>query len=437
MGAHAKYWGPGGFIAALTLALSGPSGVCAAPSAGPVRVHVNAYAGRFEDHPRFGPVFGDLDAEVRKSLAAIEQALGLAPGNEGRIHVFVRDAADRPRSTDRARCYTRTVGGEEFHRVELYAEYFLSGDSEHSIVLTHELVHAVMRERMGRRDYERLPYWIREGLAVHAAGEGRGHLRRTLIATQDPDELLTGLMGRVRSLQMYPYAYLGVSLIEAKGGDGALRRFVQGLLAGEHPRAVIHRITGLAWSDYLKALRHFARARIEEEATGLAEIRAALRNYRRGRFARARSAFEAFTRTHAASAFAATARYYVARCWFRTRRYAEASAAFSDCIEQDLGHSGWIDECFLYLGISLHEQERDAEAIAALTDFVDFHAYSSQRDLGYLALGRALKRVGRAAGARDAFEHVDRMRRARSSNRRAARRELAALDAPADRPTAD
>jgi TolA-binding protein len=415
-------------LAASVLCGSGATEARAGPSVGPVRVHMDAYDGRFEGHPRFHVAFGDLERQVERSLGIIEERLGLVPEDEGRIHVYVRDAARDARHADRARCHTRSVGGQEFHRVELFAEYFLSGDSDLPIVLTHELVHAVMRERMGQRAYERLPHWIREGLAVHVADEGERHLRRTLIATENVDKLLTGLMGRERELIMYPYAYLGVDYLQEKGGENALRRFVKGLVAGQHPRAMVKRITELEWPEFLKRLRGFARKRVQSEAKGLGDIRAALRQYRRGRYTRAREALEAFTKKYAGSAFAATARYYAARCLFKSGSYEEAEAAFAHCIEKDLGYSGWIDECYLFRGIALHEQERDDEAIETLTTYLDLHAYSDQRDLGYLALGRALRREGRDEDAREAFEAVRAVPRARYPHRRAARRELTKLE---------
>ncbi len=421
--------GLGTLCAGLLLAglLLGPAVARADPSPAPVRVHTDAYEGRFGTHPRFGHAFGRLEDEVPRSLVRIEERLGIVPGDEGRIHVFIQDAERGTRSVDRARCYTKRIGGAEVHRVILFAEYFLSGDSDLPTVLTHELVHAVMRDRMGASKYERLPYWIREGLAVHAADEGTRHLRRTLLACQDPNALLTGLMGRTRDIRMYPYAYLGIDFIEERGGKNALRRFVRGLVEGRHPRSLIHALTGMPWSQFKRELYGYARERIEDEADGLRAIRAARRLYRRGRYDRARSAFDDFIVKYPASAFVPTARYYAARCFFKRRAYEAAEAGFARCIETDIGVSGWIDECFLYRGIALHERKRNEEAVDVLRAYVDFHAYSDQRDLGYLALGRALRGVGRDDQARQAFESVSRVPRARGVHRRAASRELAEL----------
>lgn len=421
-------WGSGALIVGLLLIGLAAGAVTAGPAASAVRVHTDAYDGRFGSHPRFGDAFGGIEAEVARSLVRVEERLDLVPEDEGRIHVFIRDSEEGARSVDRARCYTRRIGSEEVHRVILFAEYFLSGDSDLPTVLTHELVHAVMRERMGSRRYERLPHWIREGLAVHVADEGRRHLRRTLLACQDVDALLTGLMGRERSLRMYPYAYLGIDFIRERGEENALRRFAVGLVEGKHPRALIRTLTGLEWSRFTRELRGYARKRIENEAQGLSAIRAARRLYRRGRYERARPAFESFVETYPESAFVPTARYYAARCLFKKRRYDEAEAGFARCIEEDIGYSGWIDECYLFRGIALHERERNMEAVETLRTYLDFHAYSDQRDLGFLALGRALRGVGMDAEARDAFESVSGVPRARWIHRRAARRELAAFE---------
>lgn len=401
------------------------------PSCGVIHVHLTAYAGRHDGATRFTTTFEGLRARVDRHFEFVQAALGLksvvGDALRSSIHVHVRDADCKRWGLDRARCTTIRKDGVEHHQIELFAEYFLSGDSDLEVVLRHELVHAIMRARMGGRRYQALPHWVREGLAVHIAGEGRHHLRRTLLAQEDVGALMTGLMGRKRRLLMYPYAWLAVEYLRIQGGPDAVATFARGLMAGRHPRALTRELTGKDWKPFLAALRSHARERIEEEAVGLPALKSARELYRKRRFPQARAAFEGFLADHPESAFAPTARYYRARTWYRERQFDEAASAFKGCLEADLGTSGWIDECHLFLGVARYEQGLDTEAVVQLREYLDLFPYSDQHDLGYLALGRALARLGQPKAAREAFEAVPEVRRSRVLQRVAAARELARL----------
>jgi tetratricopeptide (TPR) repeat protein len=295
-------------------------------------------------------------------------------------------------------------------------------------VLVHELTHAVMRERLGRDAYERLPVWLREGLAIHAAREGLRHLRRTLLACEDVEALLTGLMGRTRRLAMYPYAWLAVDALCARSGADSPARLVALLEQGLAPRAAVLRVHGGSWPSFEQHARRHARERIEAEAQGLPSIRAARALYAARRHDEARAGFTAFLERFPESAFAPTARYLLGRCWFREGAWAAAEDAFTLCLEHDRGASGWNDECRLFRGIARHELGRDADALEDLRAYVDLHACADQRDLAHLALGRVLSRLGRQGEARAAFETVAALPGARAAHRHAAARELAALE---------
>jgi len=417
------------------LAAGGLTTAAAGPSVPLVRVHIEAYVGRHHEQARFRAAFAGLESRVDACLAFVQEALGPTLPADGveraSIHVHVLDADLERWGRDRARCRTARGADGEHQHIDLFAEYFISGDSDLTTVLRHELVHAVMRARMGSRAYEALPHWVREGLAVHVAQEGRHHLRRTLLAHEDVDALMTGLMGKRRSLVMYPYAWLAVDYLREKAGAEAVLRFARGVMDGRHPRKLAAKITDSTWKSFLAGVRRYAHTRIEFEAQGLEDIKDARALYRKRAYDRARAAFDAFLERYPESAFAPTARYYRARSLYRQRRYDEAGAGFAACIKTDLGCSGWIDECHLFLGIALYETERDEDAVTMLRDYVSLHPYSDQHDLGYLALGRALGRLGRDEMARSAFEAVGGARRARGAQRAAAARELAALGDPA------
>ncbi len=409
--------------------MTGARAPAAAAPLRPVHTHEDRYTGRHREDPRFEQTFGRLEGSVRRSLRHIEDRLGLAPTSAAGIHVYVRDADTSRYGHDRARCRTKAAGGEELQHVELYAEYFVSGDADLDTVVTHELVHAVMRQRMRKQRYERLPPWLREGLAVHVAGEGERHLRRTLLACEKTDALMTGLVTDTRSVQMYAYAWLAVEYLVEKGGPTALRRLARGLVAGRRAQSLIARITDGTWETFQKGVRAHAKARIDAAAAGLEDIKRTRKLYRARKYPQARVACGAFLAAYPHSAFAPTARYIRARSWYREGRFKQAAAGFRECLSTDTGRSGWVDECHLYLGIALCEREAAQEGLALLQAYVELHPYATQHDLGWLAVGRALRLLERELEARAAFRRVAEVRGARAAHRAAAARELAAEDA--------
>ena len=394
-------------------------------AAAAVRTHEGLYRGRYRHDPRFDRTFGELETAVGKALRVIEDRLGIEPQGVARIHVYVQDADPARYGHDRARCRTHRVGAEEFQHVDLYTEYFVSGDADLQTVVTHELVHAVMRERLGQKRYERLPVWLREGLAVYVADEGEHHLHRTLLACEQVGALVTGLTRTKRSVHIYPYAWLAVEHLVAKGGPTTLPRLIKGLLDDRDGKTLLGRIHGGGYAAFERGVREHATRRIRAAADGLDDIKRARRLYRGKHFAKARAACAAFLEQHADSAFAPTARYLDARCWFREGAFDRAEAGFRRCLDTDAGRSGWVDECHLFLGIALLEQARAEEGLAMLRAYLDLHPYGTQRDLGYLALGRALRALEREQEARAAFGTVADVKGARAVHRAAAARELA------------
>ncbi len=404
--------------------------------AAPARVEIalDAYKGEFADDPRFSATFERLPALVARALARCERRLGLTALDPGRIRIVVEDIDPKRRGGDRARCYSckgHDAGGHELgrHEIVLFTQYYLTGDSDLATTIDHELVHAVMRERMGPRRYHALPHWVREGLALWTADEGDRHIRRNLAVSEDVEALMTGLMERERKLVAYPYAYLSIEYLAKLVPNDGVRRFCRLIERGTLARDAMSHVTKRSWLAYRNGLREHAKARILGQARGLSDIRDAKSTYRRGAYEAALNELDAFLTAHGATAFAPTARFYRGRSLFELGRHAQAEAAFRAMIEQDLGRTGLYDEGVLYLGLSLSAQAKHEEAHAALRRYVTFHPYSSQVGRGYLALGRACLALDRRDAARDAFRLALSFPNTRPARARAAREALARLDA--------
>jgi tetratricopeptide (TPR) repeat protein len=261
------------------------------------------------------------------------------------------------------------------------------------------------------------------------ADEGPAQLRRNLQVAEDAGALLTGLMGETRSLIMYPYAWLAVDLLERRAGEGSLARFVAALLEGRDVRSTVATLVANTPEAFEAAVHEHVRARVDAEAGALGPLKDAKLLFQRRRHETARLAFETLLDAHPDSCFAPTARYYRARCLSLLGRRREALEAFRLSVEVDTGRSGLSDEAQLHLGIEHHVLGEDEAAAAELERYVRLHPHSTEQALGYLFLGRALKRLGRVAEARRAFDAVPGAAGVREGLRRAALRELASLPA--------
>jgi len=396
---------------------------------GGAQVRVDRYRGRWTGDPLFERTFSALPALVDEGLRRVNERLGLVPRDPARVLVYVLDAHLGRYGSDRARTWTRRGAQGEEHVVTLFAEYYLSGDSDLRATVVHELTHAVMRERMGREAYEALPHWVREGLAIHVADEGPAQLRRNLQVAEDAGALLTGLMGETRSLIMYPYAWLAVDLLERRAGEGSLVRFVGTLLEGRDVRSTVAALVGATPEAFEAAVHEHVRARVEAESGALGPLKDAKFLFQRRRHETARLAFETLLEAHADSCFAPTARYYRARCLSLLGRRREALEAFRLCVETDTGRSGLSDEAQLHLGMEHHVLGEDEAAVRELERYVRLHPHSTEQALGYLFLGRALRRLGRTEDAQRAYAAVPGASGAREGLRRAAAREAQGLAA--------
>jgi hypothetical protein len=91
-----------------------------------------------------------------------------------------------------------SAGGYDSVTVRVYAHFWLRSVAADSLLalrtLTHEYIHAILRQHMHRDDYSRLPEWFQEGVATYLSGE---HGDRLWVALahhwRDPQALHVGL----------------------------------------------------------------------------------------------------------------------------------------------------------------------------------------------------------------------------------------------------
>ena len=71
----------------------------------------------------------------------------------------------------------RTTNKTVVHYIHLDLDFLINAQATLLEEMTHEMTHAVMADIMGLKEYDKLPMWIKEGTAVHAADQGLARIK--------------------------------------------------------------------------------------------------------------------------------------------------------------------------------------------------------------------------------------------------------------------
>ncbi|MHC4931515.1 MAG: hypothetical protein ACYTGV_04920, partial [Planctomycetota bacterium] len=126
------------------------------------------YDGKYSTDPRLDAVRSGLGARSDAALARIGRVLGIDP--PGPYGIRLVDSG-RDRSGLWAEVKTERHDGEPRQVLWLRTEHLVLGSHDIDKTLAHEFFHCLQRERLGDKDYKRLPVWAREGAAVYVAGQ--------------------------------------------------------------------------------------------------------------------------------------------------------------------------------------------------------------------------------------------------------------------------
>jgi len=207
--------------------------------------------------------------------------------------------AGSDRSGNFASTRVEVVEGQPRQVLVLYTEYLVLGAFDLESTLTHELYHALQRERLGE-DHFRTPKWVREGTAVYVAGQGPARTR--LLAaevgrhTSCPDpmaRLVNGLSGR-HTFDDYAEDVGAFEAAEARHGRKKVNRLLRLLLGtpdvakaikeslgedmatferlgAEHTQKVLTPLVGTGRDGILAAGRHLGAGRPDAAIRALPE----------------------------------------------------------------------------------------------------------------------------------------------------------------------
>ncbi|MBI3272896.1 MAG: tetratricopeptide repeat protein [Planctomycetes bacterium] len=403
------------------LASIGLSVVLCCPSAAPEPPHAapppaaepdRLYAGRFEADPRLRAILDAVPQARARAFQAVNERLALPYQDKGAILLRFRDSLDlSQRILVRGPGETFTTGadptaGSARIVVTGMVEFLLADPGSLETELTHELTHAVLRERMGAR-YEGLPLWVREGLALWTAGQGPARVRYFLGRTEfleRPEGMLSNLADQ-NGRANYPEAFLAFDYLEALRGEAGVRQFVATLLSGKPWGGSLSEVSGQNWEAFQAGLRaHAPRAFARLADPGLPAYRAlvALRtglDTPEGAAAMLEAA-RRFAELQADSCHSRSARMWEGRALLRLERRAEARNCFERVAAAGGPFCDFEDDAIAEVGrLAVAEQDHEA-ALRTFQRIVDEHPDSRHLGEALYRCGLCLDRLGRRAEAR-------------------------------------
>ncbi|HEX9779992.1 MAG TPA: hypothetical protein VGB20_02120 [bacterium] len=339
-----------------------------------------AYEGRYSRHPEFPRLVAEAGVLRRRALAQVEDRLGLVPRNPERIIVRFADGLmpDEPVATRR----TRYLNGRTVEMLTVYLEPLLLGVVDLERVLTHEMIHAAMRDRMGA-PYERLPQWLREGAATWGAGQLEEKaavlIAGKAFARQDPATLIDGLDTEPHAMDDYFEDAMFFRFLEKTGGTGAARRAIQGVVEGRPYRRAFEDAAGASWESLQADAEAFARASIQDAlaASGFEMYRRASERYFAEDYEGALAELDAFTRARPDSWLAPNALFLAASARMMLERPAEAVPDLARVVESFPSYYYLIDDAQYRLSIALIRSGDLERGNAALTRFLNDFTFAN------------------------------------------------------------
>lgn len=126
----------------------------------------------------------------------------------------------------------------------------------------HELVHAYLRQYITASNYELIPRWLQEGVAVYGAAQTDDRIEREM--KRDPNDPMAFVKKMEAEKQKNP-GYIESSLIfeyiHKKHGEAKVKQFAEGLMSinsAKNLQQIVQAATGEAYAGFMANARAFA-----------------------------------------------------------------------------------------------------------------------------------------------------------------------------------
>lgn len=368
---------------------------------------LEAYRGKYVSDPRFRTVCADLRKMRSRGLKRVESVFGVSPRRARSILVEIVDAANnsagRIQRFRGAAFRTRTgeTGDHSHVTIVIHSEFVRRGEYRLEEEMIHETVHAVMRERMDRRAYAAIPAWLREGMALWAAGQGETRIRSILRLprTADLGRLLPGLEEGDRNVDRYVEDFFAFEYLARLAGDSGLPTLMRRLILGVDPHKVVEGVTKKSWDDFRSLVRSHARRRCPQfRATGWGDYLALYGLNRKRAWLELGKGSDRFLQEHPGSELAVDVRYLQGKARRLSGRPADAIPVLGVVTRDGGTHYG--DDAWYQLGLANLEGGQHGGALEAFQSIVRDHPDSPLLDRAAWRLAETHLEAGNLEKAR-------------------------------------
>jgi len=393
--------------------------VCAAFALGAVS---GDYSGKYAKDPRMQKLLRELPAAKKKALDDVRTKLQLEPKQADRIRVVVEDAIEAEPgllAPFRGTAFTTETDEDASDTpvvVRLRAEFLMNGCHDLATALRHEMVHAVMRERMNGPAYRALPKWLREGIAVWAAGQGESKL---LFALTDPgaleklDAAFPGVDEGDHGVDRYAEYFLALDFLEQRGqgsaAGGAVARLVALLVNGVAVDQAVEQVSGSSFDEFKKkAHAHALDVASSREPEGRSDFKALVAFDKKRNYAEAKAAAAKFEEQHPRSPFLADALYLRGKAERLSDDPKAAIATLERLVNGMLAQTHFFDEAWYQLGSARLALVQLAPAGEAFQTILRDYPDTSLQDKAALRLAQVLGKQGQKKAALAWLDRFDR-----------------------------
>jgi len=192
------------------------------------------YKGKLQDEEAISSVRQEITRLIPNAVAAAESLLNF-PFDWQRIDFELTDSARGQTSQGQTSHISRMATyGIEFPIVAIRVQPILRGDYADSNAvfetLTHEMIHAIIRQNIPHDDYHMLPEWFQEGVPTFLVQQGEGKLLITLaIKWDNPVSILEAFDQRNKRMP-YLTGYFFFAELDNRLGRMGTQAFIRNVL---------------------------------------------------------------------------------------------------------------------------------------------------------------------------------------------------------------
>lgn len=370
------------------------------------------YEGKYKKSARLLRFAKHLPKYQSRALKLIKKRLGIIPEDNILIKVVFKDAIEagaKTIQTFRGPAFSTFWDDDEGKIVILLrTEFLVNRRYDPREELTHEMAHAVMRERMIRNDYAALPRWLREGLALWAAGQVESRIQvaaKSIDGRKSQASLFAGLETGTHTIDRYAEDVLAIEYIAGRQGNKRIKRLVGMLVNGVHPHKAVEIVADRRWQSFKVECRRYSMRRFQElRPPETSRYWTIVELNKRGRYSSVKKESARFFREFPNSIFRGDVLYWRGKACRMQKNLSQAESALLEMIRKHSLYSSYIEEALYQLGSIRIESGRFKTAMVPFKQMLKDHPSAHLLDRAVYNIALCYLRLGKNE---EAIQYVD------------------------------